>query len=110
MEEVEKTSRRGDAPSEQHAYHELQCYTLAHGDVEFIHQHVVDVWAAQHADETTKPIGLAFALVGLYLHVERGVSGRQVQRVHMALARRKGVCGPGGERGVKVPAPALSTL
>jgi len=75
--------------SEQHAYQELQCYTLAHGDPRFVHQHVVDAWVAQHADEQTKPIGLTFALVGLYLRVEKGLSGRQVQRVHMALARRK---------------------
>ena len=29
-----------------------------------------------------------FALVGLYLHVERGFTGRDVQRVHMQLAKR----------------------
>jgi len=73
--------------SEQQAYDELQCYTLARGDSAFIHQHVVDAWAAQHADSSTKRVGLAFALVGLYLHVEREFSGRQVQRVHMALSR-----------------------
>jgi hypothetical protein len=73
------------------ASHELQCYTLGHGGPEFIHQHVVDAWMAQHADERTKPIGLAFALVGLYLHLEKGFSGRQVQLAHMALGRhRKG--------------------
>jgi hypothetical protein len=43
--------------SEQQAYDELQCYTLGHSDPGFIHQHVVDAWAAQHADERTKPIG-----------------------------------------------------
>jgi len=74
---------------EQQAYEELQCYTLGHGGPEFIHQHVVDAWAAQHADEQTKPIGLTFALVGLYLRVERMLSGRQVQRVHMQLGRNK---------------------
>jgi hypothetical protein len=78
---------RGDGPSQQ-AYDELQCYTLTHGSPDFIHQHVVDAWAAQHADQHTKPIGLTFALVGLYLHVERGFSGRQVQQVHMELGRR----------------------
>jgi hypothetical protein len=73
------------------AYHELQCYTLGHGQPEFIHQHVVDAWAAQHADERTKPIALTFALVGLYLHLEKGFTGRQVQLAHMALGRhRKG--------------------
>lgn len=79
----------GDAASEREAYQELQCYTLAHGDPRFIHQHVVDAWAAQHADKHTKPIGLTFALVGLYLHLEKGFSGRQVQRAHVALGRRK---------------------
>jgi hypothetical protein len=79
----------GGAPSEQQAYEELQAYTLTHGDRAFIHQHVVDTWTAQHADEHTKPIGLTFALVGLYLHLEKGFSGRAVQRVHMLLARRK---------------------
>lgn len=70
-------------------YDELQAYTLAHGDPAFIHQHVVDAWTAQHANEKTQPIALTFALVGLYLHLERSFSGRQVQRAHMALARRK---------------------
>lgn len=74
---------------ERAAYEELQCYTLAHGDPAFIHQHVVDAWAAQHADERTKPIALTFALVGLYLHLELGYTGRQVQLAHMAMGRRK---------------------
>ncbi len=76
-------------PSEEDAYDEVQCYTLARGDPAFIHQHVVDAWAAQHADERTKPIALTFALVGLYLRVGRRFSGRQVQRAHMTLARQK---------------------
>ena len=64
-------------------------YSLEHGRAEFLHQHVVDAWAAQHADETTKPIGLTFALVGLYLHLEEGYSGRMVQRAHMDLGKRR---------------------
>jgi hypothetical protein len=75
--------------SELDAYNELQAYTLGHGGSEFIHQHVVDAWMAQHAGTDTKPIGLTFALVGLYLHVERKLTGRQVQRAHMALAKHK---------------------
>jgi hypothetical protein len=74
---------------EQEAYEQLQAYTLARGDTTFIHQHVVDAWAAQHATGETKPIGLTFALVGLYLHLDRGFTGREVQRAHMLLARRK---------------------
>jgi len=74
---------------ERDAYDELCAYTLTHGDASFIHQHVVDAFAAQNATDSSKPIGVAFALVGLYLHVEKGFSGRQVQRVHMEPARRK---------------------
>jgi hypothetical protein len=74
--------------SEQEAYDELCAYTLTHGDLAFVHQHVVDAFGAQHATAQTKPIGLAFALVGLYLHVERGLTGRQVQRAHSMLAKR----------------------
>jgi hypothetical protein len=77
--------------SDGEAYNELCCYTLAHRDPSFIHQHVVDAYAAQTADERTKPIKLAFALIGLYLHVERNFSGKQVQRAHTFLARRKRV-------------------
>jgi hypothetical protein len=77
----------GDALVEQ--YHELCAYTLLRGDPEFIHQHVVDAWMAQTADESTKPIGLTFALVGVHLLVERGFTGRAVQRAHMMLAREK---------------------
>ena len=89
MAEADNENRKRDGASEQQAYDELQCYTLGHGGPGFIHQHVVDAWAAQHADEQTKPIGLAFALIGLYLHIERGFSGRQVQQVHMKLGQRK---------------------
>ena len=77
--------------SNEEAYNELCCYTLAHRDPSFIHQHVVHAYAAQTADERIKPIKLAFALIGLYLHVERNFSGKQVQRAHMFLARRKRV-------------------
>jgi Family of unknown function (DUF5946) len=71
------------------AYHELCAYTLTHSDPAFIHQHVVDAFAAQNADENTKPIALTFALAGLYLHVEKGRSGREVQLAHARLAQRK---------------------
>ncbi len=87
------TSRRDPDPhlfeSERQAYEELQCYTLELRDAAFIHQHVVDVWAAQHATPDGKPITLTFALVGLYLHLEREFTGRAVQLAHIALARQK---------------------
>jgi hypothetical protein len=71
------------------AYDELASYTLSHGEPAFIHQHVVDAFAAQRATEESKPIGVAFALIGLYLHVERGRTGREVQQAHMRLGRRR---------------------
>jgi hypothetical protein len=74
--------------AEQDALDALAAYTLTHGDLAFIHQHVVDASAAQHATTETTPIAIAFALIGLYLHVERGLSGRQVQRAHIMLAKR----------------------
>ncbi|MDX2037774.1 MAG: DUF5946 family protein [Isosphaeraceae bacterium] len=67
--------------------HELSLYTLAHGDPFFIHQVVVDAYAAQHAGPESKPIGVAFALIGLCLLLERGHTGKAVQRAHMRLAR-----------------------
>jgi hypothetical protein len=75
------------AETERADYDELCFYTLAHRDSSFIHQHVVDAYAAQHADENTKPIGLTFALIGLYLQMEKKYSGRQVQRAHRQLAK-----------------------
>lgn len=74
---------------EQEIYNELCFYTLAHGDASFIHQHVVDAFAAQTADEDDKPIKLTFALAGLYLHVEKHFNGRQVQLAHMKFGRVK---------------------
>lgn len=72
---------------EEEAYHEVSAYTLTRGDPTFIHQHVVDAWAAQHAHAGSKAIGVFFALVGLYLHVEQGRTGREVQQAHMTLAK-----------------------
>lgn len=73
---------------EDNLYNELAFYTLAHGDPAFIHQLVVDAYGAQSADESTKPIAVVFSLFGLYLHIEKGYTGKQVQRAHMQLAKR----------------------
>lgn len=70
-------------------YEALTYYTLGHTSPDFIHQEIVDAWAAQNADERTRPITLVFALAGLYLYVEHGFTGRQVQRAHMAMARHR---------------------
>jgi hypothetical protein len=71
-------------------FHELSFNTLAHPDkAYFIHQHIVDAFTAQTANEQTKPIGLIFALIGLYLFLEKGFTGRQVQLAHMKMAENK---------------------
>lgn len=75
--------------AEEDAYNSLCAYTLARGDAAFIHQHVVDAYAAQRADQGTRPVKIAFALVGLYLLIERRFTGRQVQLVHMRLGHFK---------------------
>ena len=73
----------------EQAYQELCFYTLAHDDPAFVHQHVVDAYAAQSADVHAKPIKLAFALIGLYLHLECGFTGKEVQHAHMRLAAQR---------------------
>jgi hypothetical protein len=74
--------------TEQEEYDSLSAYTLAHRGSDFLHQHVVDALGAQRACEDTTPMQLAFALVGLYLYIERRYTGREVQRVHTQLAQR----------------------
>jgi hypothetical protein len=71
-------------------YNALLYYTLGHPDRDyFIHQHAVDAFQAQTADEKTKPIGLVFSLIGIYLFLEKGYTGRQVQLAHMKMAEDK---------------------
>jgi Family of unknown function (DUF5946) len=74
---------------DQELYNELAFYTLSHRDPSFLHQHAVDAYTAQHAEEHTKAIAIVFALIGLYLHVEKNFTGRQVQRVHMQMGKSR---------------------
>lgn len=69
------------------AYDEVYVYTMSRPG--FILQHVVDAFAAQTASEDTRPIAVVFALVGLYLRVEKHFDGRRVQQVHKQLGDRK---------------------
>ncbi|OLB29569.1 MAG: hypothetical protein AUF64_06070 [Chloroflexi bacterium 13_1_20CM_54_36] len=66
--------------------YELSYYTLSLQDSDFIHQLVVDTYAAQHVGPQVKPITIAFALVGLYLVCEKQYTGKHVQHTHMVLA------------------------
>ncbi|HPR01074.1 MAG TPA: DUF5946 family protein [Saprospiraceae bacterium] len=85
----------------QEAFHTLSYYTLSHPDKGyFIHQHIVDAYQAQIATEFSKPISILYALVGLYLFLEKGYTGRQVQLAHMQLSRNK-------QPGPQLPLPVL---
>ena len=81
-------------PSQQDLYNELSYYTLSHTDPSFIHQHAVDAFAAQTANAQTKPITITFALMGLYLYLEKNYSGKQVQMAHMKVAQNKNIVWP----------------
>ncbi|SFO54594.1 hypothetical protein SAMN04488519_10833 [Algoriphagus ornithinivorans] len=70
-------------------FNELSFYTLSHKDPSFIHQHIVDAYGAQIADETTKEIRTIFSLVGLYLYLEKGYTGREVQGFHILMSKNK---------------------
>lgn len=71
------------------AYAELSAYTLSLGDAAFTHQHAVDTYRVQVHGPEDKPIALVQSLVGLCLHVDHGLDGRQVQRVHKLLADQR---------------------
>src|SRR5262245_15734898 len=65
----------------QDPYHELYVYTMSRGP-SFPLQHVVDAHAAQMANADTKPIGIVFALVGLYLLASREAMDRRSSAAH----------------------------
>jgi len=67
-------------------FSDLSGYTVARQDPAFVHQHVVDAYEAQHAGSRTKNITVAFGLIGLYLALEKGYTGKEIQRAHMQLA------------------------
>jgi|GEM_PF-43345 len=65
---------------------ELAAYHLELAAPDFPHQMAVDAYGAQHAGAKMKPIRTAFSLIGLYLALEKGYTGKEVQRAHMQLA------------------------
>jgi hypothetical protein len=75
--------------SDQALFDELSFYTLAHPDPAFLHENSADAWRAQHVDQTTKPIAVVFAVIGLYLYLEKGFTGRQVQFALMRMAEHR---------------------
>lgn len=69
-------------------YTQLAGYTLSLNDKEFFHQTAIDTYESQHTGATAKNITTAFGLIGLYLAIEKGFTGKQVQRAHMFLGER----------------------
>jgi len=55
------------------------------------HQLAVDTYAAQHAardvDGDIPPIGVAYALVGLHLALDRGMPGMRVRAAHQRMGK-----------------------
>ncbi len=70
---------------------QLYYYTLSHPSSNFIHQHVVDAHTLQAANTSTGKLALVFAALGLYLFLEKGVTGREIQQVHVKLSSQKNV-------------------
>jgi hypothetical protein len=76
-------------------YGEVQGFELRHAElVRDYHQLAVDAYAAQHAARDAAgdvpPIGVAYALVGLHLALDRGLPGVQVRAVHQRMGRPDG--------------------
>jgi hypothetical protein len=70
-------------------YSELSLYTLSLQDNNFLHQHAIDTYSAQHAGCAMKDITIVYSLIGLYYAIEHGFTGKQVQRVHMLFSQQR---------------------
>ena len=79
----------GKLISQEQLFHKLTYYTISQADPTFNHQHAVDAFAAQRANENTKPITITFALVGLYLMLEKKFTGKEVQNAHIKMAKHR---------------------
>ncbi len=86
--DVPATDRYNASAECWHLYGKLTSDTISRGGLGFAHQLCVDAYGAQHSGGATKPITTAFALIGLYLAVERDFTGRQVQSAHMLLGEK----------------------
>jgi hypothetical protein len=84
--------RRNASPECWQLYGEVQGFELEHIElVRDYHQLAVDAYTAQHAprevDGDLPPIGVAYALVGLYLALDRGVPGVEVRAAHQRMGK-----------------------
>jgi Family of unknown function (DUF5946) len=84
---------RGNASAECWLlYGEVQGFELRHLELaRDYHQLAVDAYAAQHAPRDPSagppPIGVAYALVGLHLALDRGMPGVLVRAAHQRMGR-----------------------
>ena len=76
-----------DLKKTKKAYEELSYYTFTHKDSSFIHQHIVDAFAAQNADNDTKPITIVFAR-SAFTYVEKNYSGEDIQKKHIGASKK----------------------
>lgn len=65
---------------------ELQDLSL----VRDLHQLTVDAYGAQHAGGPTRPITIAYALVGLHLALDLGIPGVRVREAHSRMGKPDG--------------------
>jgi hypothetical protein len=84
--------RRNASPECWQLYGEVQGFALHHLElVRDFHQLTVDAYAAQHAPREVggdvPPIWVAYALVGLHLALDRGVSGIEVRAAHQRMGK-----------------------
>ena len=89
---LEPNPRREASAECWQLYGEVEGYTLRHPWlVRDLHQLGVDAYAAQHAPrdpgDGPPPIGVAYALVGLHLALDRGRTGPQVRAAHRRMGR-----------------------
>ena len=55
---------------------------------DFDHQYLVDIFCCETYAPETKPISIAFALVGLYLFLEKDFSWKLIQNFHKHLSKQ----------------------
>jgi Family of unknown function (DUF5946) len=84
--------RRNASPECWQLYGEVQGFALYHLElVRDSQQLTVDAYAAQHAPREVggdlPPIAVAYALVGLHLALDRGVSGIEVRAAHQRMGK-----------------------
>jgi hypothetical protein len=84
--------RRNASPECWQLYGQVQGFALGHLElVRDFHQLTVDAYAAQHASREVggvlPAISVGYALVGLHLVLDRGVSGPEVRAAHQRMGK-----------------------